>query len=136
MQLHLKDHLIHRVCKHIRDSIRYLYSNPRTTYSQLMIAAHKAESENEEAHDKVRARPAVTTDTIEGTREVGHHIAKLIIALTRAGQGNSLTSTPKRAMEGDRWTGALLAAQIPIMAKLVWDRLPQSAAPLSDMAQG
>ena len=33
-----------------------LYSNLRTTYSQLMIAADKAESENDEAHDKVRAR--------------------------------------------------------------------------------
>ena len=29
---HLKDCLFHRVCKHIRDSIRYLYSNPETTY--------------------------------------------------------------------------------------------------------
>ena len=28
VQQHLKDHLFHRVCKHIRDSIRYLYSNP------------------------------------------------------------------------------------------------------------
>ena len=52
VQQHLKDCLFHGVCKHIRDSIRYLYSNPGTTYSQLMIAACKAESENEEACDK------------------------------------------------------------------------------------
>ena len=38
---HLKDQLFHRVCKHIRDSIRYLHSNPETTYSQLMVAAKK-----------------------------------------------------------------------------------------------
>ena len=41
---HLKDQLFHRVCKHIRDSIRYLHGNPETTYSQLMVAARKAES--------------------------------------------------------------------------------------------
>ena len=37
------------VHKHVRDSIRYLYSNPETTYLQLMVMAHKAESEMEEA---------------------------------------------------------------------------------------
>ena len=30
---HPKDHLFHRVCKDIRDFIRYLYSNPDTSYS-------------------------------------------------------------------------------------------------------
>ena len=94
VQQHLKDHLLHGVCKHIRDSIRYLYSNPRTTYSQLMIAAHKAESENEEACDKVRARSAMTTEPEEGTMELGHQIAKLMATLTRAGQGNSPASAP------------------------------------------
>ena len=61
VQQHLKDCPFHGVCKHIRDSIRYVYSNPRTTYSQLMIAAHKAESENEEASEKVSARSTMTT---------------------------------------------------------------------------
>ena len=70
VQQHLKDCLFHGVCKHIRDSIRYLYSNARTTYSQLMIATNKAESENKEAHDKVRARSAMTTDHVEGTMEL------------------------------------------------------------------
>ena len=49
VQEHLKDYLFHGVCKHIRDSIQYLYSNPGTTYSQLMITAHKVESKNKEA---------------------------------------------------------------------------------------
>ena len=31
VQQHLKDHLFHGVHKHIRDSIWYLYSKPRTT---------------------------------------------------------------------------------------------------------
>ena len=45
---HLRDHLFHRVQKHIRDSIWYLYSNPMTTYSELMVAACKAKSKTEE----------------------------------------------------------------------------------------
>ena len=94
MQQHLKDCLFHRVHKHIRGSIRYLYSNPGTTYSQLMIAAHKAESENEEACDKVRARTAMTTEPAEGTMELGYQIAKLMAALTRAGQGNNPARIP------------------------------------------
>ena len=55
----------------IRDSIRYLYSTPRTSYSQLMVATQKAESKNEEIQDKVKARAAVATDSLEGTKEVG-----------------------------------------------------------------
>ena len=46
---HLKDHLFHGVQKHIRDSIWFLYSNPMTTFSELMVATHKVESETEEA---------------------------------------------------------------------------------------
>ena len=53
MSWHLKDHLFHRVHKHIRDSIRYLYSNPETTYTWLMVMACKAESEMEEAKTKL-----------------------------------------------------------------------------------
>ena len=94
VQQHLKDCLFHGVHKHIRYSIRYLCSNLRTTYSQLMITAHKAKSEKEEAHDKVRARSAMTTEPVEGAMELGNQIAKLIATLTRAGQGNSPASTP------------------------------------------
>ena len=93
VQQHLKDHLFLGVCKHIRDSIRYPYSKPVTTYSQLMIATCKAESENEEACDKVRARSAMTAEPAEGTTELGHQIAKFMAALNRAGQCNSPTST-------------------------------------------
>ena len=46
---HLKDQLFHGVHKHIRDSIRYLHSNPETTYSQLMVAARKVESKMKDA---------------------------------------------------------------------------------------
>ena len=95
VQQHLKVCLFHRVHKHIRDSIRYLYINPGTTYSQLMITGLKAKSKNKEVHDKVRARSAMTTEPIEGTTEFGNQIAKLMATLTRAGQGNSPASAPK-----------------------------------------
>ena len=69
------------------------HSNPGTTYSQLMITAHKAESKNEEDQDKVRARSAVTTKPVEGTTQLENQIARLMMAaLTRAGQGNSPVS--------------------------------------------
>ena len=100
VQQHLKDCLFRRVHKHIRDSIRYLYRNPGTTYSQLMITAHKAESENE-AHGKVRATSALTTEPVKGMTELGNQIAKLMAALTRAGQGNS----PASALNSPRQRG-------------------------------
>ena len=59
-----------------------------------MVTAHKVESKNEEAQDKVRARSAVTTESAEGTTELGNQIARLMAALTRAGQGNSPGSAP------------------------------------------
>ena len=94
VQQYLKDHLFHGVHKHIRDSKQYFYSNPGTNYSQLMIAACKVESKNEEAHDKVRARSAMTTKPVEDTTELGNQIAKLVVALATAGQGNNPGSAP------------------------------------------
>ena len=49
---HLKEQLFHGVRKHVRDSIWYLYGNPQTTYSELVVAARRAESEMEETKSK------------------------------------------------------------------------------------
>ena len=103
VQQHLKDHLFHGVHKHIRDSIRYLYSNSGTTYSQVMITACKVESENEEACDKVRARLAMITEPVEGTTELGNQIAKLMATVIRAGHGNNpanATNSPRQRGHG------------------------------------
>ena len=97
-----------------------------------MIAAHKAESGNEEAHDVVRARSTMPTDPIEGTTELGNQVTKLMATLTRAGQENSPFST----QNSPRQRVLLLATPAPIMAKLVWDRQPWSAEHLSDVAGG
>ena len=59
-----------------------------------MVAAFKVESKNEEAWDKVWARSAVTTQPVEGASDLGNQIARLMTALTKAGQGNSPGSTP------------------------------------------
>ena len=42
----------------------------------------------------------MTTEPVEGTMELGHQIAKLMAALTRAGQGNSPTSAPNSPRRG------------------------------------
>ena len=67
VQQHLKDCLFHGFCKHIHDSVKYLYSVPDTSDSQLMVPARKAESENEETQEKVRARAVVAPNLGEGT---------------------------------------------------------------------
>ena len=74
-------------------AVASLYSNPETIYSELMITAHKAECEMEEAKDKVRASSAVTTEVVDGSKELGNQIARLMANLTRAEQGNCPTST-------------------------------------------
>ena len=70
-QQHLKDCFFHGVQEHICDTFEYLYSTPGTSYSQLMVAAQKVESENEETQEKVRARATLTTDPGEGKAELG-----------------------------------------------------------------
>ena len=47
-----------------------------------MVAAYKAESENEETQEKVRARAMVTTDPGEETTKLGQQIATLMATLT------------------------------------------------------
>ena len=72
---YLKDCLFHGIHKHIWDSIRYLNSNPETTYSRLIVATLKAKSEMEEVKDKVRARSAVTTEVVDGSKEQSNYKA-------------------------------------------------------------
>ena len=129
--------LFHGVCKHIRDSIQYLYSNPRTTYSQLMIAACKVMSENEEAWDKVRSRSAVTTEPVKGTTKLGNQIARLMAVLTRARQGNSPGTTPNSPRHRGHGRG-WMDRNTPICPNSHngWTGLGQPAVYLLVMAQG
>ena len=72
--------------------MRYLYCNPQTTYSQLMVAARRGESKMEET--KVKARSAATTEVPSGSKELGDQIARLMAALTRAEQSTRSASAP------------------------------------------
>ena len=92
VQGHLEDQLFHGVKKHVRDSMRYLYSNPQTTYSELVVAARRAESKTEET--KVKARSAATTEVPSGSKELGDQIARLMAVLTRAEQSTRSASAP------------------------------------------
>ena len=99
-----------------------------------MVAAHKAESKMEEAKDKVRARSAATTKVVDGSKELGNHIARLMATLTRAEQGNHPSNAPNsprhRVMGEGGWIGILLPTPAPTMVGLAWLRPPPLAAPL------
>ena len=41
----MRDRLCYGVLKTLTESIRYLYDNPAVTYTQLLVAARKAEAE-------------------------------------------------------------------------------------------
>ena len=64
-----------------------------------MVAACKAESENKEIWDMVRARATVATDSGEVMAELGQQIAKLMAALTKAGQGSNPSCAPSIPQE-------------------------------------
>ena len=89
---HLKEQLFHGVKKHVRDSVRYLYSNLQTTYSELVVAARRAESKTEET--KVKARSAAATEMPSSSKELGDQIAQLMATLTRAEQSSHPASAP------------------------------------------
>ena len=72
--------------------MRYLYSNPQTTYSKLVVTARRAESKTEET--KVKVRSAATTEVPSGSKELGDQIARLMAALTRAEQSTRSASAP------------------------------------------
>ena len=91
---HLKEQLFHRVCKYVKDSIRYLYGNSKTTYSELVIAACQAESKMEETKERVKVRSAASTEVATGSRDLGDQIARLMAALTRVEQGSCPASPP------------------------------------------
>ena len=78
----------------MRDSIRYLYSNSKTTYSELVVTAHRAESKTEEIKERVKARSAAATEVASGSKELGDQIARWMAALTRVEQGSHPASAP------------------------------------------
>ena len=78
----------------MRDSIRYLYGNPKTTYSELVVTVQRVESKMEETKEKVKVRSAAATEVASGSKGLGDQIARLMAALTRAEQGSCPASAP------------------------------------------
>ena len=71
-----------------------------------MVATHKADSKMEEAKDKVRARSPAVTEVVDGSKDLGNQIARLMVTLTRAEQGNCPTSaanSPRHRGHGRGW---------------------------------
>ena len=99
-----------------------------------MVTAHKAESKTEEAKDKVRARSAAASEVVDGSKELGDQISRLMAALTRAEQGshptNALNSPMHRGMGESGWIEILLPTPAPTMVRLAWVRPPPLTAPL------
>ena len=72
--------------------MQYLYSNPQTTYPELVVTARRAESKTEET--KVKVQSATATEVPSGSKELGDQIARLMAALTRAEQSTCSASAP------------------------------------------
>ena len=85
----LKDRLFHGIRKPLRDSIRYLYKGPLTTYPELLAAAREAEGEVEDARGKGSYPNATSTD--------GSDLTTLVAQISQAfgGQGSTNSSYPK-----------------------------------------
>ena len=77
-----------------RQIIRYQYGNSKTTYSELVIAAHRVENKMVETKERVKVRSAASTGMATGSRELGDQIARLMAALTRVEQGSCPASAP------------------------------------------
>ena len=71
-----------------------------------MEAARKAESEMEDAKDKVRARSSTATEVTDCSKELGDWITRLMAALTKAEQGTcpaSASNSPRYRGHGRGW---------------------------------
>ena len=44
-EINLRDRLFYVLLKTLKDNVGYLYDNPSVTYTQLLVAARKAEAE-------------------------------------------------------------------------------------------
>ena len=106
--------------------MRYLYSNPQTTYPELVVAARRAESKTEET--KVKVQSAAATEVPSGSKELGDQIVWLMAALTMAEQSTRSASAPSsprhRVMGGEGQTGKLLFTPTPTMVRPAWAKPP------------
>ena len=51
----LKERLFYTMTQHLRNSMRYLYKKPDTTYEELMMSAKEAEAESIDNKSRVKS---------------------------------------------------------------------------------
>ena len=71
-EVKLRDRLFCGVLRTLRDSIRYLYDNPTVTYTQLIVAARKAEAEvsgGKSGTMTIKAKVATTNDELVSLKQ-------------------------------------------------------------------
>ena len=90
----LRDRLFYGVPKTLRGSITYLYDNPTVTYTQLLIAARKAEAEVSDGRlgtMAIQAKAATANDELVSLKQ---QVSNLV-AVVKANhvQGNSKGTT-------------------------------------------
>ena len=77
---HLKDHLFHGLKPNICYALRYTYSKSDSQYSQLVMAARKAETETPGSNvSKARAKSAVVGTDLQVKVAMKHSHNKLLI---------------------------------------------------------
>ena len=79
-EIKLRDRLFYRVLKTLRDSIRYLYDNPAVTYTQLLVAARKAEAEVGDGKSGMMTVKAKATTADDKLTSLKQQVSDLVAA--------------------------------------------------------
>ena len=82
-EIKLKDRLFYGVCKTLRDSIRYLYDNPAVTYTQILVAARKAEakvSDGKSGTTTIKAKAATGNDELVSLKQQVSYLVAVVKA--------------------------------------------------------
>ena len=105
VEVKLKDRLFYGVLKTLRDSIRYLYDNPTVTYTQLLVAARKAEAEVSDGKlgtMTTKAKAATANDKLVSLK---HQVSDLVaVVMANHVQGNSKRTTQQNGQKNENET--------------------------------
>ena len=126
------------VKKHVRDSVRYFYSNPSDHLLQTGGCSPQGADESETWRKlKVKVQGQLLLSEVpSGSKELGDQIARLMAALTRAEQSSCTLPVPPAAQghrdHGRGWTdrNTPVHPKAPTMVGLAWAKPPLSTAPL------
>ena len=102
-EIKFRDRLFYRVPKTLRDSIRYLYDIPAVTYTQLLVAARKAEVEvanGKSGTATVKAKAATADDEMASLKQ---QVSDLVaVVKTNQVQGKSKGANTQQNISNNR----------------------------------